>query len=125
MHWHSNTALMQSHQERSVALTEGIPDQVDGLQEPYDRTTKMIQTTLVNAREMNPEKSILVEAGIKLVHPETCSGGLEIKEFKTFLAVMRLWGDGKSKGCLTLAELELDACQDEHPCLLPIGNWKW
>ena len=24
------------------------------------------------------------------------------------LAVMRLWGDGKSKGCLTPAELELD-----------------
>ena len=32
------------------------------------------------------------------------------------LAVMRLWGDGISKGCLTLAELELDTYQDQHPC---------
>ena len=33
------------------------------------------------------------------------------------LAVMRLWGDGKSKGCLTLVEVELDTCQDQHPCV--------
>ena len=32
------------------------------------------------------------------------------------LAVMRLWGDGKSKRYLMLAELELDTCQDQHPC---------
>ena len=32
-----------------------------------------------------------------------------------WLAV-RLWGDGKSKGCLMLAELELDTCQDWPPC---------
>ena len=25
-------------------------------------------------------------------------------------------GDGKSKRCLTLAELELDTCWDQHPC---------
>ena len=25
-------------------------------------------------------------------------------------------GDGKSKGCLMLAELELDTCWDQHPC---------
>ena len=108
----SNIALMQSHQERSVALTDGqgIPDQVDGLQEPYDRITKVIQTTLVNTREMDPEKSILVKAEIKLVHPETYSGGLDLKEFRTFVAVMRLWCDGKSKGCLALAKLELDTC---------------
>ena len=29
---------------------------------------------------------------------------------KVKLAVMRLWGDGKIKGCLMLAELELDTC---------------
>ena len=28
----------------------------------------------------------------------------------------RLWGDSKSKECLILAELELDTCQDQHPC---------
>ena len=33
------------------------------------------------------------------------------------LAVMRLWGDGKSKRCLMLVELELDTCWDWHPCL--------
>ena len=26
-------------------------------------------------------------------------------------------GDGKSKGCLMLAELEFDTCWDWHPCL--------
>ena len=25
-------------------------------------------------------------------------------------------GDGKSKRCLMLVELELDTCQDQHPC---------
>ena len=38
------------------------------------------------------------------------------------LAVMRLWGDGKSKGCLTLVELELDTCQDQHPCSSPYND---
>ena len=38
------------------------------------------------------------------------------------LAVMRLWGDGKSKGCLMLAELDLDICQDQHPCSTLLEN---
>ena len=49
------------------------------------------------------------------------------------LAVMRLWGDGKSKGYLMLAELELDTCQDRHPCssvgerslcMSPLQHWR-
>ena len=31
-------------------------------------------------------------------------------------------GDGKSERCLTLAELELDTCWDQHPCLSPCGT---
>ena len=38
------------------------------------------------------------------------------------LAVMRLWGDGKSKRCLMLVELELNTCQDWHPCLSMRGQ---
>ena len=30
-------------------------------------------------------------------------------------------GDGKSKGCLMLAELKLDMCWDWHPCSSPVG----
>ena len=29
-------------------------------------------------------------------------------------------GDGKSERCLTLAELELDTCWDQHPCSSPV-----
>ena len=37
---------------------------------------------------------------------------------------MRLWGDGKSKGCLMLAELELDTVRATpgHPRQLPAGR---
>ena len=70
-----------------VALTkdQGIPNQINGLQELYDWITKMIQTTLTNAGEMDPEKSVLVKA-VKLAHPETYSGGSDLEEFKTFVA---------------------------------------
>ena len=37
-------------------------------------------------------------------------------------------GDGKSKRCLMLVELELDTCWDWHPCSSPEGSdcvqWK-
>ena len=34
-------------------------------------------------------------------------------------------GDGKSERCLTLVELELDTCWDQHPCssaILDVGR---
>ena len=52
---------------------QGIPDQVNGLQEPYDGIMKMIWTTLADVGERDPEKSIPVKAGIKLAHPDTYS----------------------------------------------------
>ena len=77
----SDIVLIQSHWGRLVALTDGqgIPDQVDGLQEQYDGITKMIQTTLADAGEMDPENSILVKARVKLAYPETYSGGADLK----------------------------------------------
>ena len=71
--------------EKRSLRDKGIPDQVDGLQEPYDGITKMIQTTLADTGEMNPGKSILVKVGVKLAHPETYSGGSGLKEFETFV----------------------------------------
>jgi hypothetical protein len=58
--------------ERSVALTngQGILDNTDGSQEPYDGITRMIQIALANAADMDLEKSPLVKAGVKLKHPE-------------------------------------------------------
>ena len=84
---------MWTHWERSVALTDGqgIPDQVDGLQEPYNGITKMIWTTLTDAREIDPEKSVLVKAGVKLAYPETYSEGLDLEELKTFVASILRW----------------------------------
>ena len=66
----SNVVLMKSHWGRSVVLTDGqgIPDQVDGLQELYDGITNLIWTTLADAREMDLGKSILVKVGVKLAH---------------------------------------------------------
>ena len=51
----------------------------------------MIQTTLTNAGEIDPEKSVLVKAGVKLVHPETYSGGSDLEEFETFVAGILRW----------------------------------
>jgi hypothetical protein len=68
-------AIRQSR-ERSVALTDGqgIMDNSDGLREPYDGITQMIRLALADAVDMDPEKSPLVKAGVKLKHPELYSG---------------------------------------------------
>jgi hypothetical protein len=85
-------AIRQSR-ERSVALTDGqgIMDNSDGSREPYDGITQMIRIALADAVDMDPEKSPLVKAVVKLKHPETYSGGSDLEEFKGFIANILRW----------------------------------
>ena len=52
---------------------------------------KMIQTTLADTGEVDPGRSILVKAGVKLAHPETYSGGSDLEEFETFATGILRW----------------------------------
>ena len=72
----------------SVALTDGqgIPDQVDAPSEQYDGIACMICTALAEGQHTDPDKSVLMQAGVKLDHPETYVGGADLKEFKVFIA---------------------------------------
>jgi hypothetical protein len=51
-----------------MALTDGqgIMDNLDGLREPYDGITQMIRLALADTVDMDPEKSPLAKAGVKL-----------------------------------------------------------
>jgi hypothetical protein len=79
--------------ERSVTLTDGqgIIDNTDGSREPYDGITQMIRITLADAADMDPEKSPLAKASVKLKHPEPYSGGSVLEEFKGFIANILRW----------------------------------
>jgi hypothetical protein len=85
-------AIRQSR-ERSVALTngQGIMDNSDGLQEAYDGITQMIRIAIADAADMDPEKSPLAKAGVKLKHPEPYSRGSDLKEFEGFIANILRW----------------------------------
>ena len=78
---------------RSVALTngQGIPNHVDTPSEPYDGIARMIRAVLAEGQHTDPDKSVLMRAGVKLDHPETYVGGSDLKEFKVFLAGILRW----------------------------------
>jgi hypothetical protein len=61
--------------ERSVALTDGqgIMDNSDCSREPYDGIMQMIRIALADAVDMDPERSPLAKAIIKLKHLEPYS----------------------------------------------------
>jgi Zinc knuckle len=84
---------MRQSRERSVALTDGqgILDNTDGSREPYDGITQMIHIALADAADIDPEKSLLAKAGVKLKHPETYSGGSDVEEFEGFIANILRW----------------------------------
>jgi hypothetical protein len=84
---------IRQSRERSVALTDGqgILDNMDGSREPYDMITEMIHITLANTADMDPEKSPLAKAGVKLKHPEPYSGGSDLEEFEGFVANILRW----------------------------------
>jgi hypothetical protein len=66
-------------------------DNSDGSQKPYDAITQMILIALTDAVDMDPEKSPLEKAGVKLKHPEPYSGGSDLKEFEGFIANILRW----------------------------------
>ena len=77
----------------SVALTDsqGIPDQVDAPSEQYDGIDCMIHTALAKGQHTDPDKSVLMRAGINLDHPETYAGGSDLEEFEVFIAGILRW----------------------------------
>jgi hypothetical protein len=73
--------VIRQSRERSVALTDGkgILDNSDGSRGPYDGITQMIHIALADTVDMDPEKSPLAKAGVKLKHPESYSGGSDLE----------------------------------------------
>ena len=77
----------------SVALTDGqgIPNHVNTLLEKYDGIARMIHAALDEGQNTDPDKSVLMQAGVKLDHPETYAGGSDFEEFKVFIAGILRW----------------------------------
>ena len=78
---------------RSVALTDGqgIPNHVNAPSEQYDGIVRMICAVLAKGQHTGPDKSVLMQAGIKLDHPETYMGGSDLEEFEVFIAGILRW----------------------------------
>jgi hypothetical protein len=76
-----------------VALTDGqgIMDNSDVEREPYNGITQMICIALTDTVDMDPEKSPLEKAGVKLKHPESYSGGSDLEQFEGFIANILRW----------------------------------
>jgi hypothetical protein len=72
--------LIIQSREWSTALTDGhgIPDIIDGLQEPYNEITQMIHITLADPVDMDPDKSPLAR-GVKIKQPEAYSRGSDLE----------------------------------------------
>ena len=51
----------------------------------------MICTTLAEGQHTDPDKSVLIRAGVKLNHLETYAGGSDLEEFKVFIAGILRW----------------------------------
>ena len=51
----------------------------------------MIYTMFAKGQYTDPDKSVLIRAGVKLVHPETYVGGSDLKEFEVFIAGILGW----------------------------------
>ena len=77
----------------SVALTngQGIPNHVNMPSEHYNGIAHMICAVLAEGQHTDPDKSVLMRAGIKLDHPETYTGGSDLEEFEVFIAGILRW----------------------------------
>jgi hypothetical protein len=51
----------------------------------------MIHITLADTIDMDPDKSLLARAGVKLKHLEAYSGGSDLKEFEGFVGNILRW----------------------------------
>ena len=76
------------YRRRSVALTDGqgIPDHINMPSEQYNGIACMICAALAKGQHTDPDKSVLMQAGVKLDHPETYAGSSDLEEFKVFIA---------------------------------------
>ena len=81
------------YRRQSVALTDsqGIPNHVDTPSEQYDGIAHMIHAALAKGQHTDTDKSVLMQAGIKLDHPETYTGSSDLKEFEVFIAGILRW----------------------------------
>ena len=77
----------------SVALTDsqGIPDHINAPSEQHDGIARMIHAELAKGQHTDPDKSVLMQAGVKLDHPETYVGGSDLEEFEVFIAGILRW----------------------------------
>ena len=46
----------------------------------------MIRVALAEGQHTDPDKSVFMQAGVKLDHPETYVGGSDLEEFEVFIA---------------------------------------
>ena len=51
----------------------------------------MRHAVLAKGQHTDPDKSVLIRAGVKLDHPETYVGGSDLQEFKVFVAGILRW----------------------------------
>ena len=59
--------------------------------EKYDDIARMICAMLAEGQYTDPDKSVLIKAGVKLDHPDTYVGGSDLKEFEVFVAGILGW----------------------------------
>ena len=85
--------LSKPHSGWSIALTDGqgIPDHVNTPSEQYNGIARMICAVLAEGQHTDPDKSVLMWAGVKLDHPETYAGGSDLEEFEVFIAGILRW----------------------------------
>ena len=68
----------------------------------------MICPALAKGQHTDPDKSVLMRAGVKLDHPETYAGSSDLEEFEVFTAGILRW---LKMNCLlgeTSVEMQVD-----------------
>ena len=91
-----------------LAIITTIPNHINMPSEQYDGIARMICAALAKGQHTDPDKSVLMQAGIKLDHPETYAGGSDLEEFEVFIAGILRW---LKMNCLlgeTSVEMQVD-----------------
>ena len=67
------------------------PDHINAPLEQYDGIAHMIHAVLAEGQHTDPDKSVLMQAGVKLDCPETYVGSSDLEAFKVFIAGILRW----------------------------------
>ena len=67
------------------------PDYANMPSNQYNGIAQMIRAALTEGHHTDPDKSVLTRASIKLDHPETYAGRLDLEEFEVFVAGILRW----------------------------------